>query len=344
MLLTICLGGVNAQFITNPSFESNTTGTIPPPGWTVCNVNSTPDTQPIRGEVEISPSDGKNFLAMCSRGKNVLQPKNEAAQTYLSKPLNNGGCYSISLDLARAPVEDGSGGYPDAMKLIIWAGKSSCDKNVKLVETEKIRNYDWVNFSYMVYPEDNYTVLILEVVADDNDRGYMAIDNMQLTELRASGFVIRMDTIVKPDSFIELKATKSESYSWRPGTGLTCYECQAPKIEYIENSQTYLCTINDENGCSFDEVFAINIEVYIPNVFTPNNDGINDFFRIDGLKPGSKLTIYNRKGQVVFSDEDYNNDWYGTDNSNSYLPEDTYWYALSIPGYEAFKGYVYIKK
>jgi len=83
----------------------------------------------------------------------------------------------------------------------------------------------------------------------------------------------------------------------------------------------------------------------IPNVFTPNDDGINDFFVIQGLLPFSSLLIFDRTGKEVFRSEEYNNNWDGTDKDNNLLSEDTYWYILIMPGFnDKHKGFVYLKR
>jgi gliding motility-associated-like protein len=56
---------------------------------------------------------------------------------------------------------------------------------------------------------------------------------------------------------------------------------------------------------------ATPLEPVVPNVFTPNGDGINDFWVIENLPPGTSLAIYNRWGQQVYISQNYNNDWGG---------------------------------
>ena len=80
-------------------------------------------------------------------------------------------------------------------------------------------------------------------------------------------------------------------------------------------------------------------EVIAPNVFTPNNDGVNDFFEFPNLNTfnKNKLLVYNRWGNLIYEDENYQNDW--TANK---IPDGTYYYMLSIPGKDILKGFVTI--
>ncbi|NLN73902.1 MAG: T9SS type B sorting domain-containing protein [Bacteroidales bacterium] len=68
-------------------------------------------------------------------------------------------------------------------------------------------------------------------------------------------------------------------------------------------------------------------EIEIPNVFTPNSDGFNDYFFIDGLDsyPNSKLKVYNRWGKVVYRSDNYQNDWDGKN-----VADGVYYYVLVL--------------
>jgi gliding motility-associated-like protein len=68
-------------------------------------------------------------------------------------------------------------------------------------------------------------------------------------------------------------------------------------------------------------------EVGIPNVITPNGDGANDVFFIENLEyyPGSRLFIFNRWGQELYSSMDYRNDWGGGN-----LSAGNYYYHLFV--------------
>lgn len=82
------------------------------------------------------------------------------------------------------------------------------------------------------------------------------------------------------------------------------------------------------------------MELKIPNVFTPNFDGKNDYFEIPGLEnyPENEIVILNRWGSHVFEQKHYDNKWTGEG-----LHEGTYFYILTIKmmdKQEIFKGYI----
>jgi gliding motility-associated-like protein len=73
-------------------------------------------------------------------------------------------------------------------------------------------------------------------------------------------------------------------------------------------------------------------ELVIPNGFSPNGDGINDFLEIEAilLFPDNTLSIFNRWGSQVFEANGYHNEWGGTFNDNP-VPDGTYFFRLD-PG------------
>lgn len=158
---------------------------------------------------------------------------------------------------------------------------------------------------------------------------------------------IKLDTVINYTSDIPLHATKSySSYSWSPIKGLNCDTCQNP-ILTTNSSGNYFVEITDSVQCPFQEEFKITLQklnVDIPNLFSPNNDGINDYFEIKGLAPGSTLRVYDSNGLLIFSSENYQGNWDGRQSDGTKLSEGTYWYILNIPPNDSYKGWVYLKR
>ena len=97
--------------------------------------------------------------------------------------------------------------------------------------------------------------------------------------------------------------------------------------------------------------------VVIYDALTPNGDGDNETFIIDGIEefPNATIKIINRWGNVVYESENgYLNDWDGTSNAeltigNNELPTGTYFYILDLnddtfEGEQTYKGYVYLQR
>ena len=94
--------------------------------------------------------------------------------------------------------------------------------------------------------------------------------------------------------------------------------------------------------CGSEANFNVSIiacDTEIPNIFTPNADGDNDFFRIPGIEgfPNSRLEIYNRWGNIIFQSNDYGGGWDGRVN-NEPVADGTYYYILRRSDGENFHG------
>lgn len=110
-------------------------------------------------------------------------------------------------------------------------------------------------------------------------------------------------------------------------------------------------------GVSMDEFFSKSViknssflGLRIPQGISPNNDGLNDQFIIENLKPGDKvkIDIYDRWQARVFRDGDYKNTFDGTGNQggvlNKDLPDGTYYYILNVNMEKPITGYIIIKR
>jgi gliding motility-associated-like protein len=101
---------------------------------------------------------------------------------------------------------------------------------------------------------------------------------------------------------------------------------------------------------SFALIDCLTIE--IPDGFSPNSDGINDFFEIPNLYkyPNNNIKIFNRWGALIYEAAPYQNDWDGRSyhpaTIGEELPVSTYYYILDLgDGVLApFTGYIFLKR
>ena len=111
------------------------------------------------------------------------------------------------------------------------------------------------------------------------------------------------------------------------GSGLGPYSVnwQLPgyyTIYFTATSEKSCWTSTDTIG-----IYVKDCEIHVPNVFTPNGDGKNDYFYIVNMSefPNSHLIVYNRWGLKVYESPDYKNDWNGSN-----VVDGTYYYILSL--------------
>jgi gliding motility-associated-like protein len=127
-----------------------------------------------------------------------------------------------------------------------------------------------------------------------------------------------------------------QSVSWFPTTALSCSNCLNP-IASPQLTTAYTITASNPDGCEASETFTIIVLdtpqpdsiIPPPTIFSPDGDGVDDNLVIQGanLVPRNTLYIVNRWGQVVFTQEQYDNTWDGT-IKGVLLPQDTYYYFL----------------
>ena len=122
--------------------------------------------------------------------------------------------------------------------------------------------------------------------------------------------------------------------NWNFGNGMISSE-ESEKINF--NSPGFYdvsLVVTNEFGCSDEITKRINVfpeySVYIPNSFSPNGDGINDFFTVSGKEVSFfNMIIYNRFGEVVFESESLSHLWDGKDSLGSEVVSGTYIYSVT---------------
>ncbi|MCW3786413.1 Ig-like domain-containing protein [Plebeiibacterium sediminum] len=149
---------------------------------------------------------------------------------------------------------------------------------------------------------------------------------------------------------IETAAEKGDCYTlndttiiYAPGKGYS----GADSIQY---------SVIDEDGDYSSAWIIINLlsndssdDIFIPNGFSPNGDGINDFFTVPDFENASNvhLSIFTQWGDIIYENKDYKNDWDGIANSGSQsgskVNVGTYFYRFIVADLDLdLKGYIYI--
>jgi gliding motility-associated-like protein len=220
-----------------------------------------------------------------------------------------------------------------------------------------------------------------------NQGGYTpASDNNAngIPEYKEVNEVIRFETELQLITFfdgnrmslsVELPFGSEVSYQWQINTGteeLPQWENVEGNIMYsgTQSSQMYIDNATESVIGKQYRVLANNLlfscqetmvsttkivlaDLEIPTAFSPDGDGFNDTWEIQGLnfKGGYELTVFNRWENIVFTTKNYQNDWAGTSTISSFIsssnqvPDGVYFYWITWADETApVSGYVYIKR
>ncbi len=187
----------------------------------------------------------------------------------------------------------------DTLNWIEVSGTFTAVGNEKYLTIGNFAN-DAATNTVVVNPTSAYTVT------------YFLIDDVSLEEIIPAQ-TIKDSTICLNDSIVlaPVSPTEFAEYSWQPANGLSCTNCASPKAS-PQSTTTYTLTKKQCKATTSARVTLsvktdcdVKKQLEIPNVFTPNEDGVNDTFRIQ-LPSGSALkefNVYNRWGNLVHSTE-----------------------------------------
>ena len=155
------------------------------------------------------------------------------------------------------------------------------------------------------------------------------------------GCTLYVNAVINIDTTINLGALTIDS-----GTNFLVFAhnpltCGSQVFEYVacntDKCDTALITIN----------ITCPDSIFLPQGFSPNGDGKNDFLVFPGLEYFSPamLQVFNRYGTSVYQSTNYLNTWDGRDaDSNHPLPDGTYFYILTLPSGKTYNNFLVINR
>ncbi len=176
--------------------------------------------------------------------------------------------------------------------------------------------------SINVSAEGTYSVTINVSNCITTDSVQVSVLPLPFVELGAAVTSCIGDTV-----YIDATRDGNDYYVWDNG--------EVGPYRTITEDNAFMVTVGNECGEMSDEV-EVNFEdcsyvIYIPNAFTPDNDGINDVWKMTTFNVSKlSLTIFNRWGNVVYRSEDLQPYWTGqVEAGEYYTPDGIYQYRLS---------------
>ena len=283
-----------------------------------------------------SPSQGLS----CNNCPNpIASPTTTTA--YVVRGMNTFGCngYDTVVISVIQPI-----------KVTVSSGDSICiGKSVQLMASGASK-YLWtpsIGLSATNIPNPVATpnsTITYKVVGYDNyncftDTGYVTVAvGLYPTVNLGSDLSLSTGTQLTLNSTIQNGPIRD--WLWTPSNNLSCNTCPKP-VATIKENVTYIVKATTYYGCSALDTIKIKVfcegsQVFIPNTFTPDGDGLNDIMMVrgTGILTVKSFRIFNRWGAIVFERNNFppNNTAYGWDGkvSGKPVPPDVFVYTAEV--------------
>jgi len=203
--------------------------------------------------------------------------------------------------------------------------------------------YKWstgdTSSSIIIDEPGNYSLTVINEFGCEKSKTFEVI----LSDIATIENIEIQDFVPDGDNRVEVVAT-----------GIGNYEYSIDGMAYQDNPiftnlkpGTYTVYVADKNACG---IVSRTIDIFgAPAFFTPNGDGINDFWQVDNIekKPGSVIKIYDRYGKLLTTFDAYSQGWNGSVNGQP-VPADDYWFVVEIPElnntFRTVKGHFTLKR
>ncbi len=313
------------------------------------NVDAGLDTTICQGSsYTLNPSGANGYTWMnnptlsCTTCSNpIAQP--DSTTTYYVKGTINLGCSakdSVIVQVKRPFVLSAS------------ALDTLCNGESTALQASGAEVYQWSpaeflnnpNIQNPVFHATADTSITYTVIGRDNkncfaDTGFVKVKVYPVPQVQLTQKAVTINV----GEFVQLNANSSPDvtqWRWSPPDGLSNSEIANP-IATPNQTVTYTVVAANQGACIARDQVVITVlcngsNIFVPNTFSPNNDGMNDVFypRGKGLFSIKSLLIFNRWGQVVFQKNNFSaNDasagWDGTFNGQK-APSDVYVYIMQV--------------
>lgn len=231
--------------------------------------------------------------------------------------------------------------------MVVPVIKPAVSPNVSLCLGEKTtlsasggNSYRWtptygINLSNASRVVANPTVTTVYTVEVSHNRHCANTTTVKVTVNPKPFLYAGRDTVYNFNEPVFIEAKGSDSITWIMGEGVVCANCPYTQV-YPTRRGCYVAEAVNSFGCKVSDDICIDIirefSAYIPNSFTPNNDGINDVFLVYGENILQvSMEIYDRWGARIFYSEDYTVGWDGR-YKNEWCPAGVYTYIIKYTG------------
>ena len=269
-----------------------------------------------------------------SNGHTTSTDTFSTAGSYWIRVVSSAGCVAIdSFEIEVFPSPD----FPE------WGDTTACAGDTLVYDAGPgYSTYIWSTgeFTSSVVLT-SFTDLWVQVTDTNNCVSRTDTSEVRFSPLPARPIIQQLDA--------GLHSSFSNDYQWvfegQAIQGATLQDYFDPMIG------NYSVIVTNAFGCSAEsnvfEVLPDDPGNFISGGFSPNADGVNDVFHVEGLwrYPDNKLTVFNRWGEQVFQQSPYQNNWDGLNMNGKPLPDGNYFVVLEFGAErESYKGAVMISR
>lgn len=179
-----------------------------------------------------------------------------------------------------------------------------------------------------------YRMIAQSGVCDPDTTAAFYIDTIATPTVDAGA-----DVTIHPGDTTQLSGSGGTFGIWTPGATLSDSTIYSP-LAYPTTTTTYTLYVVNLSGCYAQDDVTVTVaspypKLDVKNIITPNGDGYNDQWFIQGWQNYSSISVhvYNIYGQEVYSNQNYKNDW-GGEYKGKTLPDGTYMYVVEPKGYD----------
>ena len=300
-----------------------------------------------KNNITLNPSGTSTYVwqsnadLSCTKCTNPVATPNQSAVYYVTG-INSDGCSASDSVMVAVQTKEIISALPDSFSI--------CESDSVGLNADGADSYTWSPANTLsntgiknplAFPAANtaYTVIGKD---SNNCFSDTAIVNVVVNPKPIVDIADSLVQLLKGSSYtiIASASNDAQNFEWLPATGLSCYNCLQP-VATVDNDVTYTLSATNAFGCSnTDNITIITIctaeSIYLPNTFSPNNDGMNDYFFPRSSQDISirSLTIFNRWGQTVFQKRNFSSNnsaegWDGKYKNNVQKP-DVYIYLMEL--------------
>ncbi|MDE3143897.1 MAG: Ig-like domain-containing protein, partial [Bacteroidota bacterium] len=193
---------------------------------------------------------------------------------------------------------------------------SICIGTTKSLYANGAKNYKWYPSDYLSSTTTALTTarplqdITYHVIGKDDYNCFTDTAEIKISVGKPTTINIGLDTVLQSGDTYQFNprysGTDINSWSWQGSNDLSCINCETPTLA-VKKDVCIICNATNVYNCAATDTVCIKVfcpesEIFVPNAFTPDGDGINDKLMVQGrgIKTIKSFRIFNRWGELVF--------------------------------------------